>query len=151
MAGWLIVMGSPLFAQYLPTHISNQGIYLFLDELATEKVIDLHSLVKPYARKEIAALLSVADTSRMELNGRQQDELDFYLRDYMKELPVRDTSAFGTSWLWLNDYNKRLDLFYYRDSLFQMTINPILGMDFWANQNGSFSHWWNGVEASSTI
>ncbi len=32
-----------------------------------------------------------------------------------------------------------------------MTVNPILGSDLWANQNGSFYHWWNGVEASSTI
>ena len=84
MAGWLIAMGSPLFAQYLPTHISNEGIYLFLDELATEKVIDLHSLVRPYARKEIAEKLIEADSSRSVLTGRQQSELDFYLRDYIK-------------------------------------------------------------------
>ena len=122
---WLVVLGSPLSAQYLPTHISNQGIYLFLDELATDKVIDLHSLVKPYARKEIAALLHGADSSRLELSGRQQEELDFYLRDYMKELPAKDSTSLGTSWLWLNDDNKRFDVFYYRDSLFQMTINPM--------------------------
>ena len=36
-------------AQYVPTHLSNEGIYLFLDELATSKVIDLYSLVKPYS------------------------------------------------------------------------------------------------------
>ena len=151
ITGWLLLIGSPLFGQYLPTHISNQGIYLFLDELATDQVIDLHSLVKPYARREIAAMLEVADSSRLELNKRQQAELDFYLRDYMKELPAKDSTSLGSSWLWLNDDNKRADLFYYRDSLFQMTINPIVGSDFWTNQNASFYHWWNGVEASSTI
>ena len=150
MVGWLLAFNSPVSAQYLPTHISNQGIYLFLDELATEKVIDLYSLVKPYARKDIAALLLEADSSRSVLKRRQQDELDFYLRDYMKELPPKDTTAFGGSWLWLNK-DKRFDVFYFRDSLFQITVNPILGTDLWSNDNGSFSHWWNGLEANSTI
>ncbi len=150
MLGLLLAINSPSSAQYLPTHISNQGIYLFLDELATDKVIDLYSLVKPYSRKDIAALLVEADSSRSVLNRRQQDELDFYLRDYMKELPPKDSTAFGSSWLWLN-HNKRFDVFYYRDSMFQITVNPILGTDVWFNDNGSFSHWWNGLEASSNI
>jgi len=149
--GCLIWISPPSQAQYLPTHISNEGIYLFLDELATQKLINLHSLVKPYARKEIAELLQAADSSRAVLNRRQQAELDFYLRDYLKDLPPGETSAFGTSWLWLGDKNKRFDVFHYRDSLFQMTVNPIVGGDLWVNQNGSFYHWWNGVEASSTI
>ena len=54
MLGLLLVIHTPASAQYLPTHVTNQGIYLFLDELATQKVIDLYSLVKPYSRKEIA-------------------------------------------------------------------------------------------------
>jgi len=153
---WLILaclvwISPKVGAQYLPTHLSNEGIYLFLDELATQKVVDLHSLVKPYGRKEIAELLQVADSSRAVLNKRQLAELDFYLRDYRKDLPPGEPAAFGTSWLWLGDQHKRLDVFHYRDSLFQMTVNPILGGDFRVNQNGSFYHWWNGVEASSTI
>ena len=143
---------STLHAQYVPTHVSNEGIYLFLDELATRKVIDLHSLVKPYSRRDIAVLLTAADSSRLQLTGRQLEELDFYLRDYIKELPVADSKAYGSSWLWLNKKgNKRFDVFHYRDSLFQITANPIMGSDVWVNSNGSFYHWWNGIEASSTI
>jgi hypothetical protein len=151
MLGWIFAFSAPSFSQYLPTHISNEGIYLFLDELATEKVIDLHSLVKPYGRKEIAEQLIAADSSRSVLTGRQQAELDFYLGDYMKELPISDVSEYGNSWLWLGKSDKRFDVFHYRDSLFQMTVNPILGGDVWSNANGSFYHWWNGVEATSTI
>jgi len=137
-------------AQYVPTHLSHAGIYLFLDELATQQVIDLHSLVKPYARKDIATMLMAADSSRMELTARQQKELDFYLRDYGKELPVKGSAKYGSNWLWLNR-DKRVDVFHYRDSLFQITANPILGSDVFVNGNGSFYHWWNGIEASSTI
>ena len=150
----LVLLGTggipTLHGQYLPTHLSNEGIYLFLDELATQKVIDLHSLVKPYSRKDIALWLTVADSSRLQLTGRQQKELDFYLRDYRKELPVDETMAYGSNWLWMNS-SKRFDVFHYRDSLFQITANPILGSDLWMNENGSFYHWWNGLEVSSTI
>ena len=73
-------------AQYVPTHISNQGIYVFLDELASEQHISLFSLVKPYSRLEIARLLQEAETARSGMTGRQQAELDFYLRDYAREL-----------------------------------------------------------------
>ncbi|MDF1575707.1 MAG: hypothetical protein P1P86_11015 [Bacteroidales bacterium] len=150
LIGCLVLAASPVRAQYLSTHISNQGIYLFLDELATQKVIDLHSLVKPYGRLDIAEMLLAADSSRSELNRRQQSELDFYLRDYQKDLPPGEAGTSGSRWLWL-DQKKRFDAFYYRDSLFRMSINPILGGDLRTKRNGSFYHWWNGVEASSTI
>lgn len=150
MAGLWLGEAVPSFSQYVPTHISNQGIYLFLDELATGKIIDLHSLVKPYSRHTIAEKLGEASDSRLELTSRQQAELDFYMRDYGKEAagPYPQTPA--TSWLWQKNHgNKRFDVFHYSDSLFQITVNPILGSDVWANSNGSFYHWWNGVEAWS--
>jgi len=136
--------------QYVPTHISNEGIYQFLDELATEKIIDLHSLIKPYSRKDIAEKLMDADMARSELITRQLAELDFYLRDYGKELPGPDLQPKATSWLWQKHHGeKRFDVFHYSDSLFQFTVNPIVGSDIWINSNGSFYHWWNGVEARS--
>jgi len=75
---------SILQAQYVPTHITNEGIYLFLDELATANLIDLNSLVKPWSRNYIAEKLAGADSLRHRLTPRQQSELDFYLRDYAK-------------------------------------------------------------------
>jgi len=137
-------------AQYVPVHISNQGIYLFLDELASEQHIDLHSLVKPYSRKAIAGLLNEAEADRGSMTGRQQAELDFYLGDYARDLSLPEAPA--TSWLWQKKHgNKRFDVFHYSDSLFSMTVNPILGSDVWVNENGAFYHWWNGVEARSTM
>jgi hypothetical protein len=139
----------PSAAQYIPTHISNEGIYLFLDELATERVIDLYSLVKPYSREMIAEKLQKADARRDTLTGRQLAELDFYLKDYGKELAERKKPA--VSWLWQKNHgNKRFDMFYYSDSLFRITVNPIVGADLWVNGNGPFYHWWNGVEAWSS-
>ena len=138
--------------QYVPVHPSNEGIYLFLDELGSNKVIDLYSLVKPYSRHDILEMLEEAESNRAELTGRQQAELDFYMRDYGKDRKDLEEQSYGTSWLWQKEKgNKRFDVFHYRDSLFRITVNPILGADVWVNSNGSFYHWWNGLEASSTI
>lgn len=141
---------SETFAQHVPVHISNQGIYHFLDEAASEQFIDLYSLVKPYSRQEIARLLNEAEDARPNMTKRQEAELDFYLREYARELSPPDSA--GSSWLWQKKQgNKRFDVFYYSDSLFRMTVNPIIGSDVWVNENGSFSHWWNGIETRASI
>ena len=85
IAAFALCGSLPAAAQFVPTHISNEGIYLFLDELASEGIIDLYSLVKPYSRALIAAKLEEADGWRERLTRRQQSELDFYLKDYGKE------------------------------------------------------------------
>ena len=140
----------PASAQYIPTHISHEGICLFLDELASEGVIDLYSPVKPYSREAIAGKLQEAEGKRDVLSGRQQSELDFYLKDYGKESNRSKQPA--VSWLWQKNHGKkRFDMFYYSDSLFRITVNPIVGGDVWVNGNGTFYHWWNGVEAWSSV
>ncbi|PID92759.1 MAG: hypothetical protein CSA96_01765 [Bacteroidetes bacterium] len=139
----------PLRAQMVPTHISHEGIYRFLDELATAGHIGLNSLMKPYSRAYIAEKLDEAETHSEALTSRQRSELAFYQADYNKG---RDASAPATSWLWQKNHGpKRPDLFYYSDSLFQITVNPIVGIDVWSNENGRFTHWWNGVEAHATV
>ena len=151
----IFLLSSFIFSKAQTTHISNTGIYDFLDELAGVQIIELSSLVKPFSRKIISEKLFVADNRREQLTSRQQNTLDFYLMDYCKELSLTHCNQQstpnlqpGTYWLWnKKGSNKRFDVFYYRDSSFQITVNPILGSDVWVNENGSFYHWWNGAEA----
>jgi hypothetical protein len=103
-------------AQHVPVHVDNTSIYEFLDELAGVGAIEINSAVKPYSRKEIALLLKQASLSD-ELSVRQKDEVVFYLNDFGKALSQKTLK------------DKRFDLFYYRDSLFRITVNPILGME----------------------
>jgi hypothetical protein len=119
--------------------LTHKPVYDFLDELATDHVIDLTSIVKPYPRMYIAEKLFQADTLRSLLTEGQQAELDFYLEDFNKERYQKGT------------YTKRIDLLHYKDRLFNFTINPILGSDMWYNENGFFYHWWNGLEAWSYV
>ena len=129
----------PLYSQEIPHPVSNPGIYDFLDELANNRVISLNSAVKPYSRLFIANRLKEAGENRDHLNQRQQKELDFYMKDFGKELNDG------------KDWNRRRDLFYYKDSLFSITINPILGGEIFNNSAGRATYWRNGAEARSYI
>jgi hypothetical protein len=127
------------YSQAVYQHVSNKSVYEFLEELSVAGIIELNTVIKPYTRRLIADKLHEADMKRDNLNERQKKELDFYLRDFNKELlPVKH-------------YKKRLDLFYYKDSLFTLSVNPILGIQHWNSSNGSNYHRWNGAEAFAYV
>lgn len=124
-----------LQAQTVYYHTSNKALYGFLDEMANSGVIELNSAIKPYSRKFIAEKLFEIQNYSEQLNKRQLNELNFYLKDFNKELLEKKFDG------------KRLDLFYYKDSNFTFSLNPILGIQYWSNENDNFYHRWNGVEA----
>ncbi len=120
-------------AQYLPVNTARNNVYSFIDELACDQIIDIPTLIYPRSRIYIAELLRNADTGRM--SSRQIEELEFYLKDYNKEIYPH------------KDFNRRLDMLYLRDSSFSLTINPIGGGNLWAGKNRTAYHWWNGLYA----
>ena len=148
-----------VYGQEIPYHTSNTEIYDFIDELANAKIINVNSAIKPYARKFIAEKLQEAWQKKNELSRRQQKELLFYLRDFYKDLNRSSTNDFvAKSWFY-KDYKmptytlkdgtvikKRLDLYSYSDSNFIVSINPILGIQYYSNENGVIHHRWNGAE-----
>lgn len=115
------------------------SVYEFLDEMSQMKYIELNSAVKPYSRMFIAIKLKEIEEHEEELNKRQQKELKFYFQDFNKELKPK------------GDFKKRKDLFFYKDSLFTFTVNPILGFEYATNKTGSYSHYWNGGEFYGSI
>lgn len=104
------------------------SVYGFLNEMAAEGFIRINTFAKPFARTFIAAQLDSLNGYRKKLNRRQKKELDFYLKDFGKALHI------GKNW------DRRHDLFYYSDSTFRVTINPILGGSIRMNENGSRIH-----------
>lgn len=152
---FFIAIASFCFAAYsqeVPHSVKNTGIYDFLDELANSKIIEINSAIKPYSRMFIALKLQDADSLREQLNARQQKELDFYLPDFRKETDrhkgatAQRRNGFGGQWP-----DKRMDLFYYDDSLFSLTINPILGGEIFSNSSGTGTYWRNGAEARAYV
>ena len=165
-----------LYSQEVPHSVKNTGVYDFLDEMANSRIIEINSAIKPYSRLFIAQKLQEADSNRVSLNRRQQEELDFYMRDFGKETEWRkgekaqgrngntaqqhnDITAQRHNDITTQRHNgigggwpeKRLDLFYYRDSLFSLTVNPILGGEVFTNSSGEATYWRNGLDARGYI
>ncbi len=156
-------MNNPLLGQEVPQAVENKGIYEFLDELANIRIITINSAVKPYSRLLIFQKLKEAEEKRDQLNMRQQKELEFYMMDFGKEEKWRKgtmaqgpkgatntISYFGGKTRGTTD-NLRRDLFYYRDSLFSLTVNPILGGEIFSNAAGKATYLRNGAEARGYI
>ncbi|MEM9023015.1 MAG: hypothetical protein AAGB22_04700, partial [Bacteroidota bacterium] len=131
----LALLAVPGQSQEVYHHIGNEQLYLFLDELANLHVIELNTGIKPYSRQLIAEKLQEASEKSSELTVRQQKEVAFYLKDFNKELKPD------------KNFDKRLDVFYYKDSLFTLSVNPILGMHYFSNDNDLVYHRFNGGEA----
>ncbi|HOT89408.1 MAG TPA: capsule assembly Wzi family protein [Bacteroidales bacterium] len=142
-----------LHSQEIYQNISNSNIYEFIDELANDQIISVNSVIKPYSRKFIAEKLNEAYVKKDLLSKRQQQELDFYLLDFGKELPGFETTDHIFKIISKNKspLKKRIDLFYYKDSLFTITLNPIIAFTFMTNENGSYRYIRNGAEANATI
>lgn len=134
-----LILNNPLYPQQLPHPVNNPGIYEFLDELANQQIIFINSAVKPYTRLFIAEKLQETSERREELNYRQQKELDFYLMDFGKETNEG------------KDWKRRKDIYYYKDDLFSLTVNPILGGEIFTNSSGEATYWRNGAEIRGNI
>ena len=176
---FILLLNTNLFSQAVPQPVENKGIYDFLDELANKQIIKINSAIKPYSRLFIAQCLEEADVKREELNSRQKKELDFYLLDFGKEGKGRWTldarrweeegngrstldarrweeegkGRSGTKAQWLKGEKgiRRFDMFYYKDSLFSLTVNPIIGGEVFSNSSGKATYYRNGAEARGYI
>ncbi len=126
-------------AQSVYYNTSNVSVYEFLDELTNTGVISVNTVVKPYSRLFIATKLAEALEVKDSLNPRQQKELEFYLKDFNKELLPK------------KQFRKRKDLFFYKDSLLSMTLNPILGIRYIQTDSGGIRHRWSGAEVFGSV
>ena len=139
------------YAQDIPEHISYTRIYDYLDELATDGIIELNSVAKPYARTLIAGKLLEAQAHSRELNKRQQDDLTFFLNEFALELNKLPETKLS---MIKNDQLTAALLqpaFNYRDTLFRARISPIMGMNIIHNSNGTIFKRWYGADLQTMI
>ncbi|GHT19629.1 hypothetical protein FACS189429_7470 [Bacteroidia bacterium] len=138
-------------AQDVPQNISYTRIYDFLDELASEQVIDLNTAVKPYSRMMIAQKLREADAQKSELNARQKKDLLFFMQSYALEMNNLPETMYDI----YNDETIEISLLepaiYYKDSLFRASLAPLLGMHVWNNGSQTITKRWIGAEIQATI
>ncbi|MFM9026480.1 MAG: hypothetical protein ACKOQ6_00590 [Bacteroidota bacterium] len=118
-------------------HLYNSDLYDFLDELANSKAIILNTAVKPYSRELITMKLKEADVNRSSLTARQQEQLEFYKKEFIRELPAGTKEESGLEWIG----------YAYQDESFFLKASPIVGYSVWLNDSGSIYRRWGGAEA----
>jgi hypothetical protein len=145
-------------AQVVFQHVSERSIYDYLDEAANLGFIELNSAVRPYSRMFVHESLEQIAMHRSELSQRQRDELEFYKKEYVKEFRgsekqldflgkgLRSKKVFP-----FKNRSKRYDLFFYSDTNFTLTVNPIIGGEGWYNQNGFNMHRFYGAEMQGYV
>jgi hypothetical protein len=148
-----------IFGQTVYSPVSDYGIITFLDELASEGIITVNDAVKPYSRQQIAGYLIDAHLYTGSLTQRQQKELSFYTRDYRLEVRAvaKEKGLETPENLFREPPASRFSLLInpmagvWHDSLFTLTVRPILGFSSGHNQAGNCITWRNGGEVFGTV
>src|SRR5664280_2203396 len=89
-----------------------------------------------------------------EAQGREGEKVQWFngftsqWRNGAKAQSDKDTTVQGSKG---TTAQRHIDLFYYRDSLFSLTVNPILGGEIFSNSSGKATYIRNGVEARGYI
>lgn len=153
---WLVgclVCACMMQAQNIPVSMEYTRLYDFVDELATDGVAQICEGVRPYTRRQVAAVLVEAQQRDSLLNKRQKADLQFFLNEFSLE---RDTMRNG--FVQYTDHQTfNLSLFdpqfsyMTRNKLFKMQVKPIIGGDLIANKKGAIVKRWYGVELQMDI
>ena len=123
-------------------NIKDYEIYEFLDELASLKLIELNSAIKPYSRTFILEQLNNAEKLNEKLNNRQKKELIILKKEYKIEDTNNTTKSkyniFNKKSLFENSFNP-LSISYV-DSNFRATIRPIIGRTYSIRDDNEFRY-----------
>jgi len=140
------------YGQDIPESILNKGIYEFLDEMASEKIISINSACKPYSKIFVAEKLTQISTQQELLNKRQSKELAFYLQAYNLELNAPD-SLYKYNILKNKQLHASFKPFgiFYSDSLFRFVLRPVWGMKYYSTLDSNMYHQWGGAEMSGYV
>ena len=160
---WLLVVlllsASLMRAQAIPEALEYTEVYDYLDELATDGIIDLTEAIRPYSRAQIAAMLRTAQQKDSLLSRRQKADLQFYMQDYVLELdtlPVYHSYGHRHVTQWITPVSN-LSLadpslhILTPNKIFKLRLRPILGMDIYANKKGFITKRWYGAEIQMDV
>lgn len=131
-----------VFSQHFFEDKRNTSIYMFLDELANEKIISLNSATKPYSKRYILNKLKIASNKKIN-NLRIQKELGFFLKKY--KIYERNIENDNIKY----DFNN-LSI-YYKNSESFFLIKPIWGITRQVYSNQSYQYLFGGISAEYTF
>jgi len=109
---FIFIFISSINAQVVYTPLYS-NVYDFLERMSLKQIITLDDEAKPYSRQYIGSLLKEITLKQNKINKIEQEQLEFYSREYAFELN--------------NFNNERWYLFSHNDSLFSVKFSPIAG------------------------
>lgn len=129
---------------YEPLH---RDVYNYLSRLSQKSIIQFDDQVRPVSRKYIAEKLIEASDKSNELTSLEREELEFYNKDFKRELDFINNVEIDSAQITLVDYDKgdRLRLFGYRNNFFSLNLSPILGVKIGSRDSEKLTHFWNGI------
>lgn len=142
-----------LRAQAIPVPLTYARLYDFIDEMATDGIIEINEATRPFTRRQVANMLVKVQEREQDLSKRQQKDLAFYLNEFALE---RDTMRQQyVQWTDHQTFNLSLGdpqfAYMTRNKLFKLQIRPILGMDVYASKKGAILKRWWGAELNMDI
>ncbi len=136
---FLIMTIYPLKSQVVYETVFENSVYLFLDELANDKIIELNSSIKPYSRDVIAKKLREAESSIDLLSNRQKEELKYFQSLYVLE---GNTTSLNSENAYLFKQGMRASYsplaFQYADSNFRFSLQAVYGRTYVANDRKEY-------------
>lgn len=120
---------------YEPTY---RSVYQYLSRLAQRGVIEVHDIIQPISRKNIAIYLQELKNNSDALTELEKKELEYYAKEYAYEtrliyadslLPEDSRLAFLKT-----DHPRFITM---QSRKFTVTAQPIVGYDFQSGENGS--------------
>jgi hypothetical protein len=133
-------------------HVSDRGIYNFIDEISSLHFIDVATVVKPYTRKQIYSFLTETEKQRHLLSKSQQARLDIFLLEYQLEsdgLKNGRGRVFGGDTLF-SVHLLPPEISYY-DDFFKIIIRPAYGYRNFSGINANFWATFGGAEVVSYV
>ena len=147
----LLAFSGVVFGQNIPENLSYYRIYDFLDELATDGVIDVNSAIKPYNRNTIASALKEAKSKDSLLHKRQLADLEFFMSDFANELDTMPKAYVHWTDKKTFDLSLLQPQFLFQNKYFKFHLRPIIGMDLIANRKGLIMKRWYGADIQMDI
>lgn len=147
----------------------SSSVYSFLERMSQKGIIQLNEEIEPFTRIYIAGKLAEIQLARIAKNSElrtqnsklENEELDFYIREYAVELKklgfdlsnyeVKDKLIdLGSDEFGFDKYG-RFRLFSYHSDSFGLFVDPVLKYEYHSNKDG---HWWsysNGIKLYGSL
>ncbi|MCX6250404.1 MAG: hypothetical protein NTX61_06595 [Bacteroidetes bacterium] len=140
LVGFILFFTVTGVSQYIYVPFNDPGLEELLDELNSEHVFILNTVVKPYSRKLVAEKLAEALSKDSLLSRRQLSEIHFYLKNFRQEVRFLKNANNGSiipsqlKFYLLNADPVNVSIFH---NSFTFSYIPLIDARYYLNKNAS--------------